>query len=102
MKLINDVVTHLLDPNIFFSRFSFFESGREAINIKFDVSIVSILTVLQKQKTSTLPKIRNKFFTRSALVSNLIPNPSEGKVRAMFGTGKNAPIATAMPQKRRT
>ena len=30
----------------------------------------------------------NKFFTRSALVSQLIPNPSEGKVRALFGTGK--------------
>lgn len=30
----------------------------------------------------------NKFFTRSALVQQLIPNPSEGKVRALFGTGK--------------
>ena len=38
MKLINDLITQLLDPNIFYSRFSFFESGREAINIKVDVS----------------------------------------------------------------
>ena len=29
-----------------------------------------------------------KFFTRSALVQQLIPNPSEGQVRALFGTGK--------------
>lgn len=29
-----------------------------------------------------------KFFTRSALVQQLIPNPAEGQVRAMFGTGK--------------
>eukprot|EP00350_Pseudokeronopsis_sp_OXSARD2_P002433 CAMPEP_0170565500 /NCGR_PEP_ID=MMETSP0211-20121228/79224_1 /TAXON_ID=311385 /ORGANISM="Pseudokeronopsis sp., Strain OXSARD2" /LENGTH=118 /DNA_ID=CAMNT_0010886385 /DNA_START=1261 /DNA_END=1617 /DNA_ORIENTATION=- len=77
MKLINDVITHLLDPNLYFSRFSFLESGKEAINIKHE-----------KGKTSTLPKIRNKFYTRSALVAQLVPNPSEGKVRALFGTGK--------------
>ena len=35
MKLINDQITTLIDPNIFYSRFSFFESGREAINIKY-------------------------------------------------------------------
>jgi hypothetical protein len=34
MKLINDVITHMIDPNLFYSRFSFFESGMEAINIK--------------------------------------------------------------------
>lgn len=38
LKLINDVITHLIDPNIYYSRFSFFESGREAINIKYEVS----------------------------------------------------------------
>lgn len=57
MKLINDVITHLLDPNLYYSRFSFLESGMEAINIKYE-----------KAKSSTLPKIRNKFYTRSALV----------------------------------
>ena len=35
MKLINDLITQLLDPNLLFSRFSFFESGRDAINIKY-------------------------------------------------------------------
>ena len=41
MKLMNDVITLLIDPNLYYSRFSFFESGREAINIKYDVSIAS-------------------------------------------------------------
>lgn len=35
MKLINDLITQLIDPNIFYSRFSFFESGCDAINIKY-------------------------------------------------------------------
>ena len=39
MKLINDLITQLIDPNIFFSRFSFFESNRDAINIKYNVSV---------------------------------------------------------------
>lgn len=74
MKLINDVITLLIDPNLYYSRLSFFESGREAINIKY-------------QKSKRQSNGMNKFFTRSALVSQLIPNPSEGKVRALFGTG---------------
>lgn len=35
----------------------------------------------------------SKFYTRSALMQQLIPNPSEGKIRALFGTGKNAILA---------
>eukprot|EP00352_Strombidinopsis_acuminata_P003058 CAMPEP_0176377262 /NCGR_PEP_ID=MMETSP0126-20121128/28760_1 /TAXON_ID=141414 ORGANISM="Strombidinopsis acuminatum, Strain SPMC142" /NCGR_SAMPLE_ID=MMETSP0126 /ASSEMBLY_ACC=CAM_ASM_000229 /LENGTH=119 /DNA_ID=CAMNT_0017739019 /DNA_START=73 /DNA_END=432 /DNA_ORIENTATION=- len=82
-KLINDLITELIDPNIFYSRFSFFESGREAINIKYE-----------NNKTSTnMPAVKNKFFTRSALVSQLYPNPSEGKVRALFGTGRQSILA---------
>jgi len=76
-KLINDLITELIDPNIFYSRFSFFESGREAINIKYN----------NNKQASSMPVATNKFFTRSALVSQLYPNPSEGKVRALFGTG---------------
>ena len=38
MKLVNDVITQLIDPNIYYSRLSFFESGREAIHIKHEVS----------------------------------------------------------------
>lgn len=65
----------MLDPNIYYSRMSFFESGRQAINIKYE-------------KSKRTHNSQNKFFTRSALVQQLIPNPSEGKVRALFGTGK--------------
>ena len=54
-KLINDVITQLIDPNIYYSRFSFFESGREAINIKYE-------------KSKRSQNSQNKFFTRSALV----------------------------------
>lgn len=36
MKLINDLITQLIDPNLYYSRFSFFESNREAINLKTD------------------------------------------------------------------
>jgi hypothetical protein len=44
MKLINDVITNLLDPNLYYSRFSFLESNKEAIDIKFQV-ILNILTI---------------------------------------------------------
>ena len=48
---------------------------------------------MQKARSAAHESTRNKFFTRSALVQQLIPNPSEGKIRALFGTGKNAIIA---------
>lgn len=35
MNLINMTITAVLDPNLFYSRFSFYESDREAINMKF-------------------------------------------------------------------
>jgi len=34
MKLINDLITQLVDPCLYLSRFSFLESGREAIELK--------------------------------------------------------------------
>jgi hypothetical protein len=79
MKLINDLVTQLLDPCLYFSRFSFFESGREAIQLK-----------QEKAKQSKNTSAYQKFFKRSALVEQLFPNPSDGKVRAIFGTGRQA------------
>ena len=36
-----------------------------------------------------MPNIKNKYYTRSALVKNLVPFPSEGKVRALFAEGGN-------------
>jgi hypothetical protein len=37
VKLINDVITNMLDPNLYYSRFSFLESGMDAINLKQEV-----------------------------------------------------------------
>ncbi len=78
MRLLNGVITEIFDPNLFYSRLSFLESGKDALDIKFDLS---------KGKPHNgykLPSIQNKFFTRSALIKTLIPKPSEGKVRAKF------------------
>jgi adenosylmethionine-8-amino-7-oxononanoate aminotransferase len=79
MRLVNGVITELLDSNIFYSRLSFLESGKEAIDIKAKNA------QLGNSKSSTDKK--QKFYTRSALVKNLIPMPSEGKVRALFTDG---------------
>lgn len=73
-KLLNDVITIILDPNMYYSRFSFFESEKDAMKLTY-----------HKVRSSQLPKINSKIFTRSALVKSLFPVPSEGKVRAMFG-----------------
>ena len=72
MRLVNGVITALLDPNVFYSRFSFMESGKDALDIKQQLN--------SHKKTDG----KKKFFTRSALVKNLIPHPSEGRVRALF------------------
>jgi hypothetical protein len=76
MRLINGTVTEVLDPNIFYSRLSFLESGKDALDIK------SNLNKGKPQNGYKLPNIQNKFYTRSTLIKNLIPLPSEGKVRA--------------------
>lgn len=34
LRLINGIITEIFDPNIFFSRLSFLESGKDAIDIK--------------------------------------------------------------------
>ena len=36
---MNGVVTEILDPNILYSRISFLESGKDAIDIKHDLSM---------------------------------------------------------------
>jgi len=76
MRLVNGIITELLDPNVFFSRFSFLESGKDALDLKKKIN--------QKAQAYASQDKKKKFFTRSALVKNLIPNPSEGRVRALF------------------
>lgn len=58
---------------MYYSRFSFFESEMDAMNLTY-----------HKVRAAKLPKIQSKIFTRSALVKSLFPVPSEGRVRAMF------------------
>ena len=76
--MINGIITEIFDPNIFYSRFSFLESGKDALDIK------SNLNAGKAYNGYKLPNIQNKFYTRSALVKNLIPLPSDGKIRAKF------------------
>ena len=38
-RLINGVITEVLDPNLFYSRMSFMESGRDAMSIKTDLGL---------------------------------------------------------------
>mmetsp|Transcript_19525 Transcript_19525/g.24139 ORF Transcript_19525/g.24139 Transcript_19525/m.24139 type:complete len:247 (+) Transcript_19525:960-1700(+) len=78
MRLVNGVITELLDPKIYYSRFSFLESGKEAIDKKYVMATKTI--------TKNGPPVdkRGKYYTRSALVKNLIPAPSDGRVRALF------------------
>ena len=76
MRLINGIITQMLDPNLFYSRFSFLESGKEALDIKVKIN---------KQQDQT----KKKFCARSPLVESLVPHPSEGRVRALFSQIKN-------------
>lgn len=41
MRLVNGVITELLDPKIYYSRFSFLESGKEAIDMKYKLNSVA-------------------------------------------------------------
>lgn len=41
MRLVNGVITELLDPKIYYSRFSFLESGKEAIDKKYIINAKS-------------------------------------------------------------
>ena len=83
MRLVNSVITELLDPKIYYSRFSFLESGKEAIDKKF------IMNNKTLQSTQSTGNKKGKYYTRSALMKNLIPKPSDGKVRALFMDNKS-------------
>ena len=87
MKQINEIITKILDPNLFWSRFSFFESDKEAISLKF----------LQRNKGSNLPALKAMYNSRSTMIETLIPVPSEGKIRKMF-MNYHSPSATKFPK----
>jgi len=89
MRLVNGVITELLDPKIYYSRFSFLESGKEAIDKKF------VMNTKNTSKSGPQEDKRGKYYTRSALVKNLIPKPSDGRVRALFTDGGQSSLAQA-------
>ena len=39
LRLINGIITEIFDPNIFYSRLSFLESGKDAIDIKTNLNL---------------------------------------------------------------
>jgi hypothetical protein len=86
MRLISGVITEILDPKLYYSRFSFLESGKEAIDIKYKIfrRPGGVVSTGDNSPSPFLPNVKNKFNTRSTLIKNLFPIPSEGKVRAMF------------------
>ena len=94
---INDVITRLIDPNLYFSRFSFFESDKRAVNLKYKM----------KKGGIGLPALKAKYNTRSPLMKALVPKPSEGTWRIMFTTykspqQKNAERVTSLGKRQNT
>ena len=57
LRCLNGVITYILDPNLYYSRFSFLESDRHAIRLKTAMN-----------RSNLMPKITSKFYTRSALI----------------------------------
>ena len=86
MRLISGVITEILDPKLYLSRFSFLESGKDAIDIKYKIfrRPGGVAQTGDNSPSPFLPNVKNKFNTRSTLIKNLFPIPSDGKVRAMF------------------
>jgi len=79
-RLMNGVITEILDPNIFYSRISFLESGKGAIDLKHDLSMGKKVG-FQRYK---LPSIAEKYYTRSCMVKQFFDESSEGRIRAKF------------------
>ena len=75
----------MLDPNLYYSRFSFLESGKEALDIKDELNHGKRVG-FQAYK---LPKLSNKFYTRSSIIRNMLKNSTEGKIRAKFSDNLN-------------
>lgn len=73
------MITRLVDPNLYYSRFSFFESDKKAISLKYS----------KKKGGIGLPALKAKYNTRSPLMKALVPKPSEGTCRIMFNIYKS-------------
>lgn len=67
MRFINGALTETIDPKLYYSRFSFLESGKDAIDLKFNKN--------RRNNTigTSLPSNKGKYYARSTLIKNLIP-----------------------------
>jgi hypothetical protein len=84
-RLMQGFITEILDPNLYYSRISFLESGKEAIDIKYELGKGKSVGFQQYK----LPTIANQYYTRSSLIANLFENPAEGHVRARYSENLN-------------
>jgi len=72
LQKMNFIITKLLDPNIYYSRFSYWESGKEAIDKVFHKNVENIGS-----------KKHGEFYT-SSLIAVLVPMPTDGKLRSLM------------------
>lgn len=77
---MNGVITEVLDPNMYYSRLSFLESGKDALGIKH--------ALIQGKRVGfaahKLPKISEKYYTRSSMNKNFFGTSDVGSVRARY------------------
>lgn len=90
LRLMNGVITEVLDPNMYYSRLSFLESGKDAIDIKH--------ALLQGKRVGfaghKLPRISEKYYTRSSMNKNFFGASAEGCVRARYSDNLDSFKAT--------
>jgi hypothetical protein len=80
LKLMNGFITEIFDKNLFYSRLSFLESSKNAIDIKYEFSKGKALG----PSNFKLPSISKSYYQTSTLVSNLFQQPTEGNMRKRF------------------
>lgn len=80
IKKMNGIITEVLDPNLYYSRISFLESGKEAIDLKYEIGKGKSVG----EGNIKLPSISSLFYTRSTLVKNLFETPTDGNIRKRF------------------
>ena len=64
--MINGLISELLDPNLFYSRLSFLESTKDALDIKGQLNIGRRVGA----QGFKLPSLAEKYYTRSCFVRN--------------------------------
>ena len=79
-RLINGVISELLDPHLIYSRLSFLESGKDAVDIKNDL-MTGKYVGFQSYK---LPSIKDKYYSQSSIMKNFFGTPGEGSARARY------------------